>query len=255
MAPRLDRYLLCGGEEEGFGMAFCEDASGKMCPTRYFMAKPVDWYYGDMEFAAGKGLEALWPEEEEQGYGAAAGDIRILYYLDGNEEGDFFAGDWEEAKEKIRESAKVCCGEGIESLRFYRYGLDGGEFLYGYSFRLYPDRCPFESTLRSEADGQTSARMQEALNCAVFYRLRKGFVAEFIGIEPVSGDMHVLERTRYFAARVADGPALPDTKYTEKDFYGWEDWAFGRLHNPFAAALEYSPDAECDPYVLVKGVQ
>ncbi len=255
VAPRLDRYLLCGSEEEGFGMAFCENASGNMCPTRYFMAKPVDWYYGDMEFAAGKGLEVLWPKEEEQGYGAAAGDIRILYYLDGNEEGDFFAGDWEETKEKIRESAKVCCGEGIESLRFYRYGLDGGEFLYGYSFRLYPDRCPFESTLRSEADGQTSARMQEALNCAVFYRLRKGFVAEFIGIEPVSGDMHVLERTRYFAARVADGPALPDTKYTEKDFYGWEDWAFGRLHNPFAAALEYSPDAECDPFMLVRGTQ
>ena len=110
VVPRLDRYLLCANEEEGFSWAYCEDASGEMCPTRYFMAKPVDWYYGDMDFAGWRGLEVLWPKDEAEGYGAASGDIRILYYLDGNEEGDFLADDWEGAKEKIRESAEVYCG-------------------------------------------------------------------------------------------------------------------------------------------------
>ena len=255
LVPHLDRYLLCANEEEGFERAFYMDAFGKMCPTRYYMAKPLDWYYGEMDFAAGKGLEVLWPKNEAQGHGAAAGDIRILCYLDGNSEGDFFAGDWEGAKEKIRESAELYCGGGIEGLRFYRYGLDKGEFLYGYSFRLYPDRCPFESTLCGGAGGQTSLRIPEALNCAVFYRVREGLVAEFIGIEPVSGDMHVLERTRYLAARVADGPELLGRKYSSTEFYGWEGWAFGRLHNPFAAALEYSPDAGCYPLKMIKGPQ
>lgn len=255
VVPRLDRYLLCANEEEGFSWAYCEDASGEMCPTRYFMAKPVDWYYGDMDFAGWRGLEVLWPKDEAEGYGAASGDIRILYYLDGNEEGDFLADDWEGAKEKIRESAKVYCGEGIENLRFYRYELDGGESLYGYSFRLYPGWCPFESELSRKAEGRGAAGRAEALNCAVFYRMREGFLAEFIGIEPVSGDMHVLERTRYLAARIVDGPAIGEPEYTGEDFYGREDWAFTRLHNPFATALEYSPEAECDAYVLVKGTQ
>ena len=255
LVPHLDRYLLCANEEEGFNSGFYMDAFGEMCPIRYYMAKPVDWYYGEMDFAAGKGLEVLWPKDKERGQGAAAGDIRIFCYLDGNSDGDFFAGDWEGAKEKIRESAGLYCGGGIEGLRFYRYGLDGDEFLYGYSFRLYPGRCPFESTLRSGVGGQDPVRIPEALNCAVFYRVREGLVAEFIGIEPASEDMHVLERTRYLAARVADGPELFGRKYSPTEFYGWEGWAFGRLHNPFAVALEYSPDAECAPLRMAKGPQ
>lgn len=114
LVPHLDRYLLCANEEEGVESGFYMDAFGEMCPTRYYMAKPLGWYYGDM---------------------------------------------------------------------------------------------------------------------------------------------HVLERTRYLAARVADGPELFGRKYSSTEFYGREGWAFGRLHNPFAVALEYSPDADCEPLRMAKGPQ
>lgn len=210
------------------------------------------------------------PRRDEDGYYLLCSREGFEWFIDrtgsGDEERDINVrlaadivlndtSDWEGAKEKIRESARLYCGEGIEGLRFYRYGLDGDEFLYGYSFRLYAGRCPFESTLRSGAGGQDPVRIPEALNCAVFYRVREGLVAEFIGIEPVSENMHVLERTRYLAARVADGPALFGRKYSPTEFYGWEGWAFGRLHNPFAVALECSPDAECAPLRMAKGPQ
>lgn len=262
--PGLDYYLLCANDEEGFSWSFCQDASGEQCPTTYFMAKPEDWYYGSMDFVANRGLEALWPKEQEAGRGAA-GDIRILYYIDGNPEGDFLAGEWESAKEKIAESAGIYCGQGLENLRFYRYELDNGESLYGYSFRLYPDRCPFESRLRREmeetslGDGESSEvgefRGDEALNCAVFYRLREGLIVEFIGIAPAAEDMDVLARTRYLAARVVDGPALEEQEYTGEEFYGRENWPYTKLHNPFAVALEYSPEKERDDYVLSTGAQ
>ena len=78
---------------------------------------------------------------------------------------------------------------------------------------------------------------------------------EFIGIEPVSEDMDVLARTRYLAARVVDGPAIEEKEYTGEEFYGREDWPYTKLHNPFAVALEYSPEIECNDYVLFTGVQ
>ncbi len=252
--PGLDYYLLCANDEEGFDWAFCQDASGEKCPTRYFMAKPEDWYYGNMNFVANWGLDVLWPKNKEAGQAAAAGDIRILYYLDGNPEGDFLADEWESAKEKIAESAGIYCGQGIENLHFYRYGLDNGESLYGYSFRLYPDQCPYESKLREDETAQVFLQAGP-LNCAVFWRMREGLVAEFIGIEPAAADMDVLARTRYLAARVVDGPAIEKTDYTGEEFYGREDWAYTKLHNPFAVALEYSPDMECSDYMLFTGAQ
>lgn len=240
--PALDYYLLCTNDEEGFAWSFGRDASGEKCPNTYFMAKPGDWCYGLMTFVANRGLDVLWPADQEAGNLAAAGDIRILYCIDGNPEGDFLAGEWESAKEKITESAGIYCGQGMEDLQFYRYELDGGEFLYGYSFRLYPDRCPFESELRKGMD-ETSPG-DEALNCAVFYRLREGLLVEFIGIEPAEEDMDVLARTRYLVARVVDGPALEE-KNTGEEFYGRENWPYTKLHNPFAVALEYSPEKGC----------
>lgn len=48
LVPHLDRYLLCANEEEGVESGFYMDAFGEMCPTRYYMAKPLGWYYGDM---------------------------------------------------------------------------------------------------------------------------------------------------------------------------------------------------------------
>ena len=241
LVPRLDYYLLHANGEEGFGWSFCQTASGEMCPTRFFAAKPADWYYGSMDFAGEMGLAALWPKDRELRQDAAASDIRILYYIDGNPEGDFLAGDWEGAKEKIRESARRYCGEDLEELRFYRYELDGGESLYGYSFLLNPT--------------DTAAFREEPLECAVFYRLREGLLAEFIGIEPVSENMQVLERTRYLAARIVEGPAMEKLDYTGEEFYAREGWPFTRLHNPFATALEYSPQAECSPFMLFTGAQ
>lgn len=254
LVPGFDYYLLCANDEEGFDWSFCQDASGEKCPTTYFMAKPEDWYYGCIHFAASRGLEVLWPKDKELGHGTAAGDIRILYYMDSNPDGDFLAGEWGSAKEKIAKSAEIYCGRGIENLRFYRYELDNEESLYGYSFRLYPDQCPFESELRTGEDAQVSGQ-DEALNCAVFYRLREGLIVEFIGIEPVSEDMDVLARTRYLAARVVDGPAIEEKEYTGEEFYGREDWPYTKLHNPFAVALEYSPEIECDDYILFTGAQ
>lgn len=228
--PGVDYYLLCANDEEGFPRFFRRDVSGKEETAIYFMPKPADWYYGTMNFVAACGLEVLWPQD------AAAGDIRILYSIDGNPEGDFLAGEWESAKEKIAESAGIYCGQGLEDLRFYRYELDGGESLYGYSFRLYPDRCPSESELQK--------RMDEALNCAVFYRLREGLMVEFIGIEPAAENMDVLARTRYLAARVTDGSGV-EKMYNGEHFYGRENWPYTELHNPFAVALEYSPENRC----------
>ena len=242
--PGFDYYLLCANDEVGFSRSFCRDASGEECPNTYYMAKPEDWYHGEMRFVENRWEQGLWPKDEEGVYGAAAENIRILYYIDGNPKGDFFAGEWESAKKKIAESAGIYCGQGLEDLRFYRYELDGGESLYGYSFRLYPDRCPFGSEMRKG--------MNEALNCAVFYRLREGLMVEFIGIEPAEEDMDVLARTRYLAARVADGPAFEEKEYTGEKFYGRENWPYPELHNPFAMALEYSP---YDYKVSYRGVQ
>lgn len=251
--PGLDYYLLCANDEEGFAWSFVRDTSGEKCPNTYFMAKPEDWCYGIMPFVANRGLDVLWPEDQESGNLAAAGDIRILYYIDGNPAGDFLAGEWESAKERIAESAGIYCGQGLENLRFYRYELDDGESLYGYSFRLYPDRCPFESELKKRMDetspgdgkslGKGEFRGDEPLNCAVFYRLREEFLVEFIGIEPAEEDMDVLARTRYLAARVVDGPAIEE-KNTGEEFYGRENWPYTKLHNPFAVALEYSPEKD-----------
>lgn len=242
--PGFDYYLLCANDEAGFSRSFCRDAFGEECPNTYYMAKPGDWYHGEMRFVVNRWEKGLWPKDEEGVYGAASEDIRILYYIDGNPDGDFFAGEWESAKEEIAESAGIYCGQGLENLRFYRYELDGGEFLYGYSFRLYPDRCPFGSELRKGRN--------EALNCAVFYRLREGLMVEFIGIEPAEEDMDVLARTRYLAARVVDGPAFEEKEYSGEKFYGRENWPYTELHNPFALALEYSP---YDYSVSYRGVQ
>lgn len=264
--PGLDYYLLCANDEEGFGWCVCQDVSGEKSPARYFAAKPKDWCHGYMRnFVAHAGLEVLWPKDKEAERETAAGDIRIFCYMDGNPEGDFLAGEWESAKKKIAESAGIYCKEGMENLRFYRYELDNGESLYGYSFRLYPDRCPFESELKKgvdvegtwegwESSEKKEFRGEEALDCAVFYRMREGFLAEFIGIEPAAEDMDVLARTRYLAARIGDGPAIEENSAGEL-FYGREDWAYKKLHNPFATALEYSPEKECNDHGPIKWMQ
>lgn len=233
--PHKDYYLLCPNDEEGFTWSYCRLPSGESCPTRYAAAKPIDWYYGNMYFDASAGLDTMWPKDKEAGQDAAAADIRIFYRLDHNPDGDFFANDWEAVQDSIRQSAKTYCKDAIDSLLFCRYTLDNGESLYGYSFRLH--------------------RQDGTLKCAVFYRLNEGLLAEFIGVEPVTEDEHVLERVRYLAARIDNACVIKESQYDLETFYGKEGWNFPQLHNPFAVALKYSKDAECSSYMLFTGAQ
>lgn len=234
MVPHKDYYLLRANDEAGIGWAYCELPSGESCPAHFIAAKPIDWYYGSMDFDAGAGFDVMWPKDKEQGRDVPAADIRILYRFDGNPDGDFFA-DWEAVQQSIRQSAEAWCGDMVDSLRFYCYTLDNGENLYGYSFRLY--------------------RRTDTLQCAVFYRIREGFLAEYIGIEPVQEDWHVLERVRYLAAGIDNALTVLETQSDCEAFYGMENWDFPMLHNPFAVALAYSKDAECSSYMLFTGAQ
>lgn len=233
--PHKDYYLLCPNDEEGFTWSYCRLPSGESCPTRYAAAKPIDWYYGNMYFEANVGLDTMWPKDKEAGQDAAAADIRIFYRLDHNPDGDFFAQDWESVQNSIRQSARACCKDAIDSLLFYRYTLDNGENLYGYSFRLH--------------------KQTGSLKCAVFYRLNEGLLAEFIGVEPVMEEEHVLERVRYLAARIDSNCKIEESQYDPEIFYGKSNWNFPQLHNPFAVALEYSNEAECSSYMLFTGAQ
>ena len=234
LIPRRDYYLLRANDEEGIGWNYCELPSGETCPMHFIAAKPIDWYYGYMDFDGGRGFSVMWPKEKEQGQDVPEADIRILYRFDGNPEGDFFA-DWGAVRQSIRQSAEACCGDAVDSLRFYCYALDNGEKLYGFSFQLY--------------------RRTDALRCAAFYRIRDGFLAEFVGIEPVQQDWHVLERVRYLAAEIDNVLSIPEAESDCEAFYGRENWDFPMLHNPFAAALAYSKDADCSAYVLFTGAQ
>lgn len=233
--PHKDYYLLRANDEAGIGWSYCVLPSGEPCPTHFIAAKPIDWYYGYMRFEAGAGWDVMWPKDKELGHDAAASDIRILYRFDGNPDGDFFGVDWAGVQQRIRQSAAAYCGDAIDSLHFYRYTLKDGDALYGYSFRLH--------------------RPTDTLKCAAFYRIQDGFLAEFVGMEPVGEDEHLLERVRYLAAAVDNELASVEVQSDYEDFYGKENWDFPMLHNPFAAALEYSKDAECSSYMLFTGAQ
>lgn len=233
--PRKDYYLLCPNDEEGFSWSYCQLPSGESCPTKYCAAKPVDWYYGNMRFEANRGVDTMWPKDLEIGHDAAAADIRIFYRLDANPDGDFFAQDWSDVQDRIRKSAVTYCGNAISGLRFYCYELDNGENLYGCSFLLY--------------------KQSGTVKCVAFYRLCDNMIAEFIGVEPVEEEEHVLERVRYLAARVDTTIKVEDAQCDPEEFYGRENWDFPQIHNPFGIALEYSKDAECSSYMLFTGAQ
>lgn len=232
--PRKDYYLLRTNDEQGHGWSYCVLPSGENCPTRFIAAKPIDWYYGSMDFDARSGFDVMWPKDKEQGNDVPASDIRILYRIDGNPDGDFFA-DWEAAQKSIRQSAGACCGDAVDSLHFYRYTLDNGEQLYGFSFLLY--------------------RPADTLQCAAFYRISEGFLAEYIGIAPVQEKEPVLERVRYLAAEIDNPLTVEEVQSDCEEFYGRENWDFPLLHNPFAAALAYDRDAACSSYMLFTGAQ
>lgn len=145
------------------------------------------------------------------------------------------AADWPKVQDSIRKSALSTCGDAVGNLQFYRYRLDNGESLYGCSFLLY--------------------RQSGTLKCAAFYRLCDNLIAEFIGVEPVEEEEHVLERVRYLAARVDSTCRLEETQCDPEEFYGKENWDFPQIHNPFAIAAKYSRDAKCSSYMLFTGAQ
>lgn len=232
--PHKDYYLLCANDVEGLGWSYCILPSGEACPTHFIAVKPINWYYGYMDFEAGGGLDAMWPKDKEKGHDAAASDIRILYRFDGNPEGDFFS-DWNDAIGRIRRSADIYCGDDLDNFHFYRYALDSGDNLYGFSFRIH--------------------RQTDSLECAAFYRVKDGFLAEYIGVAPTTENENVLERVRYFAAAIDNEVSSLEVESEYDEFYGKEGWDFPLLHNPFAIALAYDRKADCSSYMLFTGAQ
>ncbi len=99
------------------------------------------------------------------------------------------------------------------------------------------------------------AKETEEPENAAFYRVRDGFLAEYVGIEPTEEDWNVLERARYLAAEIDNALITSEVQSDCEEFCGKENWDFPLLHNPFAAALCYSKDAECSSYMLFTGAQ
>lgn len=233
-------------DEEGFGWAYCQLPSGERCPTRFVTSKPIDWYYGSMAFAAGAGLDVLWPkeppgEEHVNQFGYDADEIHVFCRVDANPDGDFFAGRWLEVQDSIRKSAAAYWGNSVDTFEFDHYTLDNGENVYCYSFVVY--------------------RQKDKLVCAVAYRLCDNMLVEYIGIEPMDlhwevGQSHdVMLRVPYMAAFTDTGTKIEEARCDPETFYGRENWDFPQLHNPFALTQAYDREAKCSPYVLVTGVQ
>lgn len=236
--PHRDLAAVRRYDEEGFGFAYCRLPSGESCPTRYVLSKPINWYYGTMQFAANTGLDTLWPKTSDA---AESEDIRIFYRVDANPDGDFFDGRWPEVQESIKKSAAAYWGDSVDTFEFDHYTLDHGENLYCYSFVVY--------------------RKDEKLVCQTAYRLCENMLVELIGVQPLHsyeriGQSHdVLLRVPYMAAFADTNVKMEENQFDPETFYGRENWDFPQIHNPFALALAYDQDAECSPYMLFTGAQ
>ncbi len=236
--PHRDLAAVRRYDEEGFGYAYCRLPSGENCPTRYVLSKPMNWYYGTMQFAADIGLDTLWPKTPDA---AESEDIRIFYRVDANPDGDFFEGRWPEVQERIKKSAAAYWGDSVDTFEFDHYTLDHGENLYCYSFVVY--------------------RKDEKLVCQTAYRLCENMLVELIGVQPLKpheriGESHdVLLRVPYMAAFADTNVKMEEPGFDPETFYGRENWDFPQIHNPFAVALAYDQDAECSPYMLFTGAQ
>lgn len=238
IVPHRDLAAVRRYDEEGFGFAYCRLPSGENCPTSYVLSKPMNWYYGSMQFAASAGLETLWPKTPDA---AESEEIRIFYRVDANPDGDFFEGRWPEVQERIRKSAAAYWGDSVDTFAFDHYTLDQGENLYCYSFVVY--------------------RKDEKLVCQAAYRLCDNMLVELIGVQPLRphepiGQSHdVLLRVPYMAALVDTSVKIEETQFDPETFYGREGWDFPQIHNPFAIVLAYDKEAECSPYMLFTGAQ
>ncbi len=236
--PHRDLAAVRHYDEEGFDFAYCRLPSGESCPTRFVLSKPINWYYGTMEFAANPGLETLWPKTPDA---AQSEDIRVFYRVDANPDGDFFEGRWPQVQESIKKSAAAYWGNSVDTFEFDHYTLAGGESLYCYSFVVY--------------------KKSEKLVCQAAYRLCENMLVEFIGVQPLHpyepiGQSHdVLLRVPYMAAFVDTTVKIEEPQFDQETFYGRENWDFPQIHNPFAVAIAYDKDAECSPYMLFTGAQ
>lgn len=236
--PHRDLAVVRRYDEEGFGWAFCGLSSGEMFPTRYVLSKPIDWYYGSMDFAAAAGLNTLWPKTPDA---AESEDIRIFYRMDVNPDGDFFADRWPQVQESIKKSAAAYWGNSVDTFNFDCFTLDNGENLYCYSFVVY--------------------KKEEKLVCQTAYRLSENMLVEYIGIQPLKPHWHIGEshdvmlRVPYMAAFVDTRAELEEAQFDSETFYGRENWEFPQLHNPFAIALAFDKEANCSPYMLFTGAQ
>ena len=145
----------------------------------------------------------------------------IFYSVSKNEEGDLFGEDFEDVKEKIRRSAEAYLGEECMELQFYRYRLENGEGLYGWFFRC----CGWMPGMEEK----------QMIDCAAFYRMREGLLAEFIGTEVSREDSGLLEAVRYLAASGDQEITVTQEPVSDSSEYlGRHDWEYETLHNPFA---------------------
>lgn len=234
VVPHRDVFQWRHYDQEGFGMAYCQLPTGESCPTRFVTSKPINWYYGNMEFEANAGLDTLWPKDPED-------EIHVFCRVDANPEGDFFAGRWLEVQDSIRKTAAAYWGNSVDTFEFDHYTLDNGENIYCYSFVVY--------------------RKEEKLVCQVAYRLCDNMLAEYIGIEPLEPDWDVgqshdvMFEVPHMAIFTDTTPKIEEAQCDPETFYGRENWPFPQLHNPFALARAYDRDAVCSVYALFTGPQ
>lgn len=228
--PHLEYYLLRALDERAFGSVHVEGKDHMIGEAASFAKKEsAGWLYVYYlaETAGDKGLSVIAPSVEESDTWLKADEEPeifsscIFFQVVSNEAGDFFADDWKKVQESIRGSAEHYLGRDCWGLRFYRYVLDSGEKLYGYSFHCYAYQPGMEE--------------KQVLDCAVFYRMRDGLLAEFIGVETQREESDLLAAVRYLAASVdQEIYVVEEPRYNENIYLGRENWAFLPLHNPFA---------------------
>ncbi len=227
--PSRTYYLLRALDERDFGIVEALTPGGRESAASFGKKNEAGWlyvYYG-AETAGEKGLSVLTGSQEESETWLLADaepaifSSCIFYSVSKNEEGDLFGEDFEDVKEKIRRSAEAYLGEECMELQFYRYRLENGEGLYGWFFRC----CGWMPGMEEK----------QMIDCAAFYRMREGLLAEFIGTEVSREDSGLLEAVRYLAASVDQEITVTQEPVSDSSEYlGRHDWEYETLHNPFA---------------------
>lgn len=230
LVPHLEYYVLKALDERDFCICEAKGEDGTTRQQPAFGKKEstgfLGVYYG--AYTAGEeGLEVLSKSQEEcdtwlmEDGEPAIFSSCIFYQVTKNETGDFFEKDWKSVQESIADFAERYLGDRYWGLRFYRYKLENGENLYGYSFRCHAY--------------QPGEEEKQLIDCCVFYRMRQGLLAEFIGVEKHREDSDLLGATRYLGASVDQEIEIVEAPYpVEFSYLGREGWEFDCLHNPFA---------------------